>query len=231
MSTQNIIKNLNILYAEDDIETKDKIASILKIMFAKVYVAKDGKEALELYKKNRVDILMLDYVMPHMSGYDVANAIRELDHIVPIIISSAYTDKDKLLKIIELNNVQFIEKPIVYEELNNSIKKAVEILEENGRIITHIKDNLYYSNIQKTILKKCDDKYESIKLSKKEILLLELLLSKRDQLFTKEIIEDVVFGEEIEQNAMRNLIYRLRKKVDSDFIVTIKDMGYLIQKV
>lgn len=226
-----MIKELNILYAEDDKYIREKIESILRILFANVFVAPNGARALELYSKNRIDIVLLDYVMPIMDGYDVSKMIREQDKTVPIIISSGFTDKDKLLKIIELNYIQFIEKPIMFDELNTAISKALDILAETNKLVAKLADNLQYSYIKKSIYKQNTDTLsEEIPLSKKEVLLVELLLSKRNQLFTKSAIEERVFMTSVDENTMRNLVYRLRKKIGIDFIITIKDLGYMIKE-
>ena len=58
---------------------------------------------------------------------------------------------------------------------------------------------------------------------------IELLLDKPNQLISKELIENEVFKESVDENTLRNMVYRLRKKLDSDSIVTIKDLGYLIK--
>jgi DNA-binding response OmpR family regulator len=223
-----VIKSLNILYAEDDAYIREKTKEILEIMFDKVFIAKNGIQAMKIYKENRVDIVLLDYVMPISDGFEVAQFIRNHNDTIPIIISSAYTNKDKLLKIIELNYIQYIEKPITFNDLNNAMDKSVNILIENNKIDLHIKDNIYYNYIRQAIIKQDDIKYEEINLSKNEIVLVELLLSQKGQTFTKSIIEDCIFKKVVQENTIRNLIYRLRKKIESDFIITIKDIGYKI---
>jgi DNA-binding response OmpR family regulator len=216
------------LYAEDDAYIREKTKEILEIMFDKVFIAKNGIQAMKIYKENRVDIVLLDYVMPISDGFEVAQFIRNHNDTIPIIISSAYTNKDKLLKIIELNYIQYIEKPITFNDLNNAMDKSVNILIENNKIDLHIKDNIYYNYIRQAIIKQDDIKYEEINLSKNEIVLVELLLSQKGQTFTKSIIEDCIFKKVVQENTIRNLIYRLRKKIESDFIITIKDIGYKI---
>jgi len=162
-----------------------------------------------------------------MNGYEVAKIIRENDKTIPIIISSAYTEKEKLLSLVELNFIKFIEKPMLYEDLQNTLKDVIDILNENNRLIVPIGESIYYNYIAKSIL--FNEKEMPIQLSKKEILLVELLLGKRNQLITKPMIEEIVFGESVDENTLRNLIYRLRKKINYDLIATVKDLGYLIK--
>jgi DNA-binding response OmpR family regulator len=225
-----VIKSLNILYAEDDKDTREKTTNILKLMFNDVLIATNGIQAIEVFKKNRIDLVLLDYVMPITDGFEVAQFIRNSNKTIPIIISSAYTNKEKLLKIIELNYIQYIEKPIIFEDLNQAINKSVNILIENNKITICITDDICYNYTKQNIIKRVNNKdSKELKLSKNEIKLVELLLSKRGQLFTKEMIEDDIFKKLVQENTIRNLVYRLRKKVESDFILTIKDLGYMIQ--
>lgn len=204
---------------------RESTARILKMFFKEVLIADDGNKALEIYQNQKIDVIMLDYVMPNLDGYQTSKLIREVNKKIPIIIVSAYTDKEKLLNAIELNLIKYIEKPILYDDLVNVLNNVILSLEENNLILTKLDENSYYSFITKKII----ENDEEIILTKNEISFLELLLDKPNQLISKEIIENEVFKESVDENTMRNMIYRLRKKISSDIIVTIKDLGYLIK--
>lgn len=224
--TLQILENLNILYAEDDSHIRENLIPTLNMIFGNVYAASDGIEALKIYHQKKIDVVLLDYVMPFMSGYDVAKEIRNNDKYIPIIISSAFTDKEKLLNAIELNLVKYLEKPILYDDLKKVFLSTITSLQENNRLGVQLDDNLSYSYVTK-IVTALDGK--EVQLTKNEIYFLELLLTKRTQLFTKEVIEEEIFGKAVDENTMRNLVYRLRKKLDTEAIVTIKDLGYLLK--
>ncbi len=221
----SIFKSLNVLYAEDDLIIQESITRILKLFFKEVFVANDGSEALEIYHNNQIDVIILDYVMPNFDGYQTAKLIRDLNKKIPIIITSAYTDKEKLLNAIELNLIKYIEKPILYEDLINVFGSVISSLEDNNMLLAKIDEFTYYSYVTKNIIKKDSE----IVLTKNEVLFLELLLDKPNQLITKEIIENRVFKETVDENTLRNMVYRFRKKLDCDVIVTIKDLGYLLK--
>ena len=220
-----ILKTLTILYAEDDLIIQESVSRILKMFFKEVYIANDGNETLEIYQNNKIDVLMLDYVMPNLDGYQTARIIREINKKIPIIIVSAYTDKEKLLNAIELNLIKYLEKPILHETLMNVLNSVVSFLEENDLLKTKLDENSYYSFIRKSITKN----NQEIILTKNEVIFLELLLDKPNQLISKETIENQVFKESVDENTLRNMVYRIRKKLDSEIIVTIKDLGYLIK--
>lgn len=225
MQDFSIFKSLNILYAEDDLVIRDSITRILGMFFNKVFVANDGNEALEIYKNNKIDILMLDYVMPNLDGYQTAKIIRDLNKKIPIIILSAYTDKEKLLNAIELNLIKYLEKPVLYDNLIEVFKNVIKSLNDNNLLLVLLSNNCYYSFINKNLLINNIE----INLTKNEVLFLELLLDKPNQLVSKELVEEIVFKEAVDENTLRNMVYRLRKKLDEDIIVTIKDLGYLLK--
>ena len=225
MNNYNILKTLSILYAEDDLVIQESISRILKIFFKEVFVANDGNEALEIYQKQKIDVIMFDYVMPNLDGYQTAKIIREINKKIPIIIASAYTDKEKLLNAIELNLIKYLEKPILHEDLINAFNSVILSLEENNLVLSKLDEDMYYSFITKSITKN----NQEIVLTKNEVAFLELLLDKPNQLVSKEFIENIVFKESVNENTIRNMVYRLRKKLDNESIVTIKDLGYLIK--
>jgi len=198
------------------------------MFFKTVIVAKDGMEAIEFYNKYNIHVVLLDYVMPVMSGYDVAKNIRETNSTIPIVIASAFTDKEKLLNSIPLRLTQYLEKPILYNDLMNIFSLIVTQLNESNSLFIKLNETLTYNHINKTVEK--NGEISAIQLTKNEVGFLELLLKRPNQLVTKNLIEEVVYGESVDENTLRNMIYRLRKKLDMDdkIIVTIKDLGYMI---
>ena len=220
-----ILKSLTVLYAEDDLVIQDSISRILKMFFKDVVIANDGKEAIENYNNKKIDILILDYVMPNLNGYETAKIVRKKDKKIPILITSAYTDKEKLLNAIELNLIKYIEKPILYDDLIKVFENIIKYMEENNLLQIKLDENIYYSFVDKNIIKNG----EKITLTKNEVLFLELLLEKPNHLISKNIIENSVFKASVDENTLRNMVYRLRKKIDADTIATIKDLGYIIK--
>lgn len=225
MKDFSIFKSLNILYAEDDKKIQESISRILNMFFKEVFVANDGSEALKIYQENKIDVLILDYVMPTLDGYQTAKIIREFNKKIPIVIASAYTDKEKLLNAIELNLIKYLEKPILYDDLVNVFNSVITHLEENNLVSVKLNTNCEYFYNKKILVVDGNE----IVLTKNEIAFLELLLEKPNQIITKESIEEYVYKEAIDENTLRNMVYRLRKKSKSDLIVTIKDFGYLIK--
>jgi len=223
-TTKQILKSLTILYAEDNDEIRETTLRTLKILFKDVYTAKDGVEALEIYNKSTINLLFLDYVMPNIDGYELAMEIRKTNKAIPIVICSGFTDKDKLMNAIKIGAIKYIEKPLKFDDLMNTMDEVSELLKKENLLKIAIGEDLSYHYINKVLIHNDME----IPLSKKEIALIEFLLNKRSILSTQEELMREIFYEDSDVNNLRNVIYRLKKKVDVNFIVAVKELGYMI---
>jgi len=137
----NYLKSLNILYVEDEPATAKKFLSILKKIFNEVFYAPNGKEALDIFYSNNINIIISDINMPIVNGLELAKKIRETDTNIPIVLISARNESDTLLQAIDLNIDSYILKPISLDgfiEKINSISKKIEA-KENQRILDQYK--------------------------------------------------------------------------------------------
>jgi len=107
-----VLKNSSLLLAEDEKNLRDSFAKVLLLYVEKVFTASDGEEALNLYNVHHPDIVITDVKMPKINGLDLIKEIRKDNHTIPIIVTSAYTDKDFLLESIKLSLVDYVVKPI-----------------------------------------------------------------------------------------------------------------------
>ncbi len=108
------MKEINILIAEDDVVTQHLELSLLKKKgYRKLRIAKDGKTALEMIHEEPPDLLILDYYMPHKSGFDVLVEIKKHKHFnqIPIIFVTAMADKSKLIEALKTGATDYITKP------------------------------------------------------------------------------------------------------------------------
>ena len=130
--TQEILQKLKILYVEDDLLARDEIAEFLDFEIGKVELASNGKEGLEKFKTFKPHIVITDINMPQMNGLDMAKEIKKISPKTPIIITSAYSDNDFIIKAIEIGISRYILKPIDMDELLAMIiKSAKELLFED----------------------------------------------------------------------------------------------------
>jgi len=98
------LKNITILYCEDEIELREITADMLGQYTKKVYLADDGAQGLEIFKKyaNEIDLIITDVNMPKMNGLDMAKEIKEINQNIPIIVATAFSNSSYLLDAIEL---------------------------------------------------------------------------------------------------------------------------------
>ncbi|WP_417332269.1 response regulator transcription factor [Halarcobacter sp.] len=223
---KEITKYLNILIVEDDIEIQNNLKKTLSLLFKEVFTANDGVEAFEKYKEFEVDIIISDYVMPNMDGYNLSKKIREAKDDIPIIILSSFMDIEKLQKCIPLELTSFLEKPIAFDKLLEQINISIKKLEKTNRLKYKLTEKITYCKKKKCLLVENNE----LELSLYESKLLELLCDYKNQ-----IIEfDTIIGflsnknEEVSKNSVKNIIYRLRKKLPIDLITAHRNLGYSI---
>ena len=227
------MEQYTVLYAEDEEQTRLNYTNYLQRYFKNVYSAKDGKEALELYTKYNPDILLLDINMPKINGLNVAKTIRETNSQTRIIILTAHLEQDKLLFATELNLTKYIAKPISRDELKDTLNRAISQLKEmkkDKNLIYFSKELFWDKNEQ--ILKNDDTK---IKLTKYEILFLELLSSKENRVFSLDDISshlwNDIYEDTINSNRLKDMIKRLRKKLPKNSIENIYGAGFKLNHI
>lgn len=212
MAKFNEFKNLSILYAEDDNTLREITEKTLQLIVGKVYSVADGVEALNIYKSNPIDIVILDIHMGSISGIEVAKKIREHNDKVPIVIVSGSIATEDLLAACKLNLIDYIHKPIEFNALIKVLYSAVDRLKSHGLLIAKINETLSYDYFAKVFIHSTGEKTA---LTKNEIHAMELLLSHRGQIIQYETFSQVL-DEEMSDGALKNLILRLRKKMGDD---------------
>lgn len=218
----NFFKRLSILFVEDEDILRNQITETLKIFFEKVYIAKDGIEALELFREEKPDIILSDIKMPKMDGLKLSEKIREKNHNIPIILLTSFSDQTTLLKALNIGIDGYILKPL---ELNNFLETFEKVLKRKGAIRKNFSfSEGYVYNILSEELYKDGN---LIILGKKEKTLLKLFINNWDKTLTKNEIFEAIWGyEEITESALKNLLNRLRSKIGFDIIISIKGSGW-----
>lgn len=117
-----------ILLIEDDIPLRNEIEEFLSIYFDTIITANDGKEGLELYKLHKPNAIFSDINIPYLNGLELIKQIRNNDQETPIVILSAHTNHEYLLKAIELKLVTYLIKPIETKKLQEAIEKILNTI-------------------------------------------------------------------------------------------------------
>lgn len=220
------LKKSSILLAEDEDKLRASFKKVLLLYVDNVYTASDGEEALELYRKINPDILITDLKMPKLSGLDLIKLIRKENADIPIIVTSAYTDQNFLLESIKLSLVEYVVKPIREANLSILLEECAKNLLKNSKTIISFNDESFYDYDNKTFT----NKDETVLLTNKEVEFMEILLAHRGTLVTKREIESKLYiYEEAPFSALKNLVFKLRKKLNTDVIQTVSKLGYMIK--
>lgn len=224
MQNLQVLKNYTILYAEDEMGIQEEISEILELFFKKVYLASNGLEAKELYKKYNPDLIISDIKMPKLNGLDFVKELRKEDETTPIAITTAFTDTELILLAIELNLLKYIIKPVTKEKLFEVFDKFIE-KKKKSNIISLDKEYLFYKD-------NCLIKYknEVFNLTLKEKKFLEFLLDKKSIVTYEEIEYLLEIDNYYNENAIRQFIKKLRKKLPKDYLKNIQNQGYIINK-
>lgn len=120
-----ILKQLRVLYVEDEEDILKFAAMVLEDYVHKVFVASNGKEALKILKHQKIDLVITDILMPKLNGIELIKEIRKTFLEVASIVVTAHTETKYLLECIELRIDGYILKPIAIEELLKTILRAV----------------------------------------------------------------------------------------------------------
>ncbi|BAK72539.1 MAG: EAL domain-containing protein [Arcobacter sp.] len=132
----SILKNITILYAEDEKDLREVTHQILKGFTKKQYVAQNGQEGLELFKKyeNEIDLIITDVNMPILNGLDMVKEIKKINMNIPIIVATAFSNKEYLLEAIDIGVDKYVLKPI-------DIAKLLQVMSQS--LIYHELKDLY----------------------------------------------------------------------------------------
>lgn len=223
------MNDITILIIEDE-PTINRIVSnyFLKEKY-KVLSALDGFRGLQLFSKNKVDLVCLDIMMPNINGWDVAKTIRETSN-VPIIMMSALSEEEDILKGYSLKVDDYITKPfnpkILVAKVNNLLERlanqdhAVQtsgILELNGIKMDLDTHKAYIENIE-------------VDLSKTEFDLLKYFLKHEGKICSRNLLLDEVWGIDVyvEDRIVDTYVKKLRKYLGnkSHYIKTVFGVGY-----
>lgn len=233
-------KEIRILCIEDEIEAGNKLVKILSNYYKEVLLAKNGQDALDMYRNSLVcskpiDLVISDINMPKMDGIELLENIREFDDYLPFIYVTARLELDVLLKLVKLDIVNYIQKPLDVDELLKTVNKIVLNKYKTQFFNFHYKEEIIEINkdlIWNTEIKALYLDNELIKLTKYELLLVDFLLNNPNKVITVENLVDKIWEDSLSNSNslnLKNLISRLRIKIPQLNIENIYGLGYKIR--
>lgn len=222
-----------ILLVEDEENLRSTIALNLELEGYDVQSAMNGKEALQFFKANRFDLVVLDIMLPEINGIDVCKEIRKENRNVFILFLSARSMGSERIEGLKAGADDYLSKPFNLEELLLRIEillkrkpqslgsSQLNTVTINGKLVNF--DTYQFTNQ--------DGKSES--LSKKETLLLKLLIEKKNQVVSRDEILEQVWGYETfpTGRTIDNFILAFRKYFETDpskprHFISVRGVGY-----
>ncbi len=225
----SILTKHSILYVEDEPEIRANIAEYLSVYFSKVYLASDGREALDQYYKYHPDILLLDINLPEIDGLSLAKEIRNQDSIVKIIMLTAFTEKEKLLKATELKLTKYLIKPVPPKVFKETLEQLSRELMKNPTQYLSLDEDYTWDREQNLL--SC--KGINIELTEKEHRLLKLFINHKSKSISYEKIITTIWDDAYERgisiDSVKNQVSHLRKKLPKDCIANVYGEGYILK--
>ncbi|MEO6914503.1 MAG: response regulator transcription factor [Chitinophagaceae bacterium] len=228
------IKKPSILLVEDEENLHDALKLNLELENYQVTSAYDGSKALQAIQEEYFDLVILDIMLPEMDGITALETIRVQNNQVPVLILSAKnTSADRVLGL-KKGADDYLTKPFNLEELLLRVKKLID---KNNQLLD--KDTLgdTYSFGKNLIDFKAQEaltrKGEKIQLSKKEAMLLKLLIENKNEVVTREKILQTVWGYNVypTTRTIDNFILSFRKYFEEDsrnplYFHSVRGVGY-----
>lgn len=231
---------MRILIVEDE----DALALGLKFNFEQegyeVLVAGDGPTALKLFEETPIDLIILDLMLPGMSGYEICTAIRGRNKTVPILVLSARTLSEDRMHAFDCGTDQYITKPFILPELLNRVRN---LLERHKVLITAAKvDPVEASPSARYTFPHFQLSPQSFEvivgdrrhsLTTQEMQLLRYFIEHEGEVLSRYKILDEVWDEHVDvtTRTIDNFVLRLRKLIEPDparpqYILSVRGTGY-----
>lgn len=214
---------MRILLAEDDHSQAESIKTWLEMDGYNVDWVERGDHALLAIEQHSYDCILLDRGLPKTTGDEILKALRTKEFATPVIFLTARDSINDRVEGLDLGANDYLVKPFSLEELSARVRTQLRRQQSNtGQQLSFA--NLRLDPHAKTLMKDKD----VINLTSKEFQILYKLMQKPDHVITRDQLEESLYawGDEIESNAIEVFIYQLRKKIGSQYIKTIRGLGY-----
>ena len=220
----------HILIVDDEAAIRDMIRMALEIEGFEVSDASNAHQAVKILQQHDIDLILLDWMMPGVSGIDFAGRIRrEGNHHVGIIMVTAKDDESDLIRGLDIGADDYIKKPFSTKELTSRMKAVLRRLSDQSAISDVVSAGKIHIDLtQHRVL--IDSK--NVDFSPTEFRLLHFLMSNQDRVFGRDQLLDNVWGDQVyvEDRTVDVHIRRLRKVLEphgcDTYIHTVRGVGY-----
>lgn len=220
--------NYKILLVDDEPDILEFLSYNIKREGYTVFTANNGKEAIAIAKRERPHLIILDVMMPDMDGIETCREMRALDGLKNVMIAFLTARNEDYSQIagFEVGADDYINKPIKPRVL---LSRIAALLRRHSNSEEEVADNMSIGGLkidrERYVVVKDD---VEINLPKKEFELLALLASKPGKVFTRDVILDTVWGDDVVvgDRTIDVHIRKLREKLGEHYIKTVKGIGY-----
>jgi DNA-binding response OmpR family regulator len=222
---------MKVLIAEDDRDFGNILTQYVTISGFDVTLARDGKEAWELFNKDKPDLCVLDVMMPEMDGFTLGEKIKQAHHDMPLIFLTAKSLKEDIVKGLKLGADDYITKPfdpeVLILRINNILKRVYSSVNDEYQVSSTV---LRFNTLELI----CGKRKE--KLTLKEAQLLRYFIINKNKILAREDILTEIWGEDdyFLGRSMDVFISRLRKYVSEDTnidIRTVRGTGFILEEL
>lgn len=220
-----------ILIVEDDVKTANLLRLYLRQAGYNAETANDGYTGLEMARQMQPDLVVLDLMLPNLDGLDICRLIR-LESSVPIIILTAKSTEDDVLRGLELGADDYITKPFSPREVVARVKTVLRRVQDN--VTGNGQKELLFGDLAINLTRhEVIIKDAVIHLTPKEFKLLETLAKEPGRAFTRLELVERAFGYDYEglERTVDAHVMNLRKKIEQDhtnphYVETVYGVGY-----
>ena len=236
-AAQQASKLIRLLVVEDEESFIDALEIGLGREGFEVTVARDGQEAVSKFESGSFDLVLLDLMLPKMSGLDVCRVIRSQSD-VPIIVVSAKGEEVDMVLMLEIGADDYVQKPYRLRELVARIRAVLRRRERSTQVVES-EERIEIGPVKLDIeARRCFVKGEEIQLRRKEFALLQELLENPGRVLTRETLIDRIWGSDYvgDTKTLDVHIKRLRNLIEDDpkaplHISTVRGVGYRYEVV
>ncbi len=222
---------MKVLLAEDDRDFGNILSQYISISGYDVTLGRDGKEAWELFQKDKFDICVFDVMMPEMDGFTLAEKVKEAQQEIPLIFLTAKSLKEDIVRGLKIGADDYITKPfdpeVLILRINNILKRAYSSSNDEFKISNTV---LRYNALELI------SGSTKEKLTLKEAQLLRYFIINKNKVLAREDILTEIWGEDdyFLGRSMDVFISRLRKYISEDEnidIRTVRGMGFILEEL
>jgi DNA-binding response OmpR family regulator len=219
-----------ILIVDDEVDIANSIQYVLSQEGFNTYLAHDGLRALEMYEKDRPDLVILDLMMPGIDGYELCRRVRAIDKKTPILMLTARTSEIDTVVGLELGANDYIAKPVRLRELVARVKANLRETPDAQRQVSGIRLGELHIDVDSRTVRVSE---KDIDLTFKEFELLLAMARQPNRVFSRDQLFSQVWGSDFlgESRTVDVHIRYLREKLEDNpsqpkHILTVRGVGY-----